>query len=79
MTIDPRKIREIARVCAVLSKSAATVEEHDIFADLAAKWISIARERESWLAVDLDRFDDDGGTLSIGAEVPLAGRSAPQT
>ena len=46
MTIDPRKIREIARVCAVLSKSAATVEEHDIFADLAAKWISIARERE---------------------------------
>jgi hypothetical protein len=74
MTIDPRKIHEIARVCAVLSNSAATVEEHDVFADLAAKWISIARKRERRLAVDLDRFDDDGGAPSIGAEAPLAGR-----
>ena len=46
MTIDPRKIREIAGVCAVLSNSAATAEEYAIFADLAAKWLSIARERE---------------------------------
>ena len=28
MTRDPKKFREIARVCAVLSKSAATQEEH---------------------------------------------------
>ena len=74
MTIDPRKIREIAGVCAVLSNSAATVEEHNIFADLAAKWLSIARERERRLAVDRDRFDDDGGAPSIGAEAPLVGR-----
>jgi len=42
MTIDPKKIREIARVCATLSKSAPTAEEHDIFAKLASKWVSIA-------------------------------------
>ena len=40
MTIDPRKIREIVRVCATLSKSAPTAEEPDIFADLALKWLS---------------------------------------
>ena len=74
MTIDPRKIREIAGVCAVLSNSSATAEENAIFADLAAKWLSIARERDRRPAVDLDRFDDDGGASSIGAEAPLAGR-----
>src|SRR5262245_28265519 len=59
MTIDPRRIREIARVCATLSKSAPTVEEHDIFANLALKWVTIALDRETRLAVDLDRLDDD--------------------
>jgi hypothetical protein len=47
MTIDPRKIREIARVCAALSKSAPTPEQHNIFADLASKWLSVARDRET--------------------------------
>ena len=47
MTIDPKKIREIARVCATLSKSAPTAEEHDIFANLASKWLSIALDREN--------------------------------
>ena len=43
MTID-KKIREIARVCATLSKSAPTAEEHDIFANLTLTWLSIALE-----------------------------------
>ena len=64
MTLDPKKIREIARVCATLSKSAPTAEEHDIFANLASKWLSIALDRETRLAIDLDRFDDDGGAPS---------------
>ena len=59
MTIDPKKIREIARVGATLSKSAPTAEEHDIFANLALKWLGIALDRETRLAIDLDRFDDD--------------------
>jgi hypothetical protein len=46
MTLDPKKIREIARVCATLSKSAPTAEEHDLFANLALKWLTIARDRE---------------------------------
>jgi hypothetical protein len=72
MTIDPRKIRELARMCATLSKSAPTGEEHDIFANLALKWVSIALDRETRLAIDLDRFDDDGGkpSVSIAAEAP---------
>src|SRR5215475_5991916 len=61
MTIDPRRIREIARVCATLSKSAPTAEEHDIFANLALKWLIIALDRETRFAVDLDRFDDGRG------------------
>ena len=56
MTIDPKKIREIARVCATLSKSAPTAEEHDIFANLALKWLSIALDRETQVAIDLDRL-----------------------
>ena len=77
MTIDPKKIREIARVCATLSKSAPTAEEHDIFANLASKWLSIALDRETRLAIDLDRFDDDGGapSISIAAEGPSFRRS----
>ena len=72
MTIDPKKIREIAHLCATLSKSAPTAEEHDIFANLASKWLSIALDRETRLAIDLDRFDDDGGapSVSIAAEGP---------
>jgi hypothetical protein len=57
MAIDPKKIREIARVCAALAERAPTAEEHDIFANLALKWISIALDRETRLAID--RFDDD--------------------
>jgi hypothetical protein len=72
MTIDPRRIREIARVCATLSKSAPTAEEHDIFADLALKWVTIALDREARLAVDLDRFDDDHGAPSVS----LAGQGS---
>ena len=40
MTIDPRKIREIARVCAPLSQSAPTAEERGIFDILALKWVT---------------------------------------
>jgi len=70
MTIDPKKIREIARVCATLSKSAPTAEEHDVFANLALKWLTIALDRETRLPIDLDRYDDDGGapSLSVIAE-----------
>ena len=62
MTLDPKNIREIARMCA----------EHDIFANLASNWLSIALDRETRLAIDLDRFDDDGGapSVSIAAEGP---------
>jgi hypothetical protein len=70
--IDPKKIREIARVCAALSANAQTPEEHDIFANQALKWLSIALDREARLAIDLDRFDDDGGapSVSVAAEGP---------
>ena len=67
MTIDPKKIHEIARVCAILSKSASTAEEHDVFANLASKWLTIARDREARLAV-VDRFDDDAQSTSVAAE-----------
>ena len=72
MTIDPKKIREIARVCAILSTSAPTREERDIFANLASKWLITALDRETQLAIDLDRFDDDGDAprASIAAEGP---------
>ena len=71
MTIDARKIREIARVCATLSKSAPTAEEHDIFANLALKWVTIALDRETRVAIDLDRYDDGGApSLSATAEGP---------
>jgi hypothetical protein len=65
VTIDPRRIREVARVCATLSKSAPTAEEHDIFANLALKWLGIALDRETRFEIDLDRFDDDGGAPSV--------------
>ena len=51
MTMDPKKIRGIARVCATLSKSAPTAEEHDIFANLALKWLTIALHRETQVAM----------------------------
>ena len=49
-----------------------TAEEHDIFANLTLKWLSIALDRETRLAIDLDRFDDDGGapSISVAAEGP---------
>jgi hypothetical protein len=69
MTIDPKKIREIARVCAILSTSAPTAEERDVFANLASKWVTIALDRETRLAV-VDPFDDDGdaSSVSVAAE-----------
>jgi hypothetical protein len=69
MTIDPKKIREIARVCATLSKSAPTAEERDVFANLALKWVTIALDRETCLAV-VDPVDDDGdaSSASVAAE-----------
>jgi hypothetical protein len=71
MTIDPKKIREIARVCATLSTGAPTAEEHDVFANLALKWITIALDRETRLAIDLDRYDNGGApSLSATAEGP---------
>jgi hypothetical protein len=42
MTIDPKKIREIALVCATLSKSAPTAEERGIFANPALKSATMA-------------------------------------
>ena len=63
MTIDPKKIREIARVRATLSKSAPTPDERDVFANLALKWLTIALDRETRLAIDLDRWDDDGAPI----------------
>jgi hypothetical protein len=71
MTIDPKNIREIARVCEALSKSASTAEEHDILVELALSWLRIAFEKETQrkntqLAIELDRFDDYGGAPSIG-------------
>ncbi len=70
MTIDPTKIREIARVCAALSKSAPSAEERDIFANLASKWRTVARDRETQLAIDFARFEDDGGAPSVVVEGP---------
>ena len=32
------------------------LEEHDIFANLASKWLSIALDRQTRLTIDLDRF-----------------------
>ena len=76
MTIDPRRIREIARVCTTLSKSAPTAEEHDIFANLALKWLSMALDRGTRFEIDLDRFDDDGGGPSV-SEIRTHGTSNP--
>jgi hypothetical protein len=49
MTKDPKKIREIVRVCITLSKSAATPEERDEFAELANKWQKFATNAEACL------------------------------
>lgn len=68
MTINPKKIREIARVCAILSKSAPTAEEHDVFANLALKWLTISLDRETQLAV-VDPFDDDSGAPREGSSL----------
>ena len=70
MTIDPRKIREIARVCTTLSQSAPTAEERDIFANLALKWVTIALDRETRHAIELDRFADDGGAPRLVSTLP---------
>jgi len=66
MTIDPKNIREITRVCEALSKGPSTAEEYDTLVELALSWLSIALEKETQLAIDLDRFYDDGGAPSVG-------------
>jgi hypothetical protein len=71
MTLDQKKIREIARVCSTLSKSAPTAEGHDIFANLTLKWVTMALDRlESQLVWTV--FEDDGGapSVSVTAEGP---------
>ena len=75
MTRDPKKFREIARVCAVLSKSAVTPEERDTFATLAETWRGMAASTESFRALldrdpvtdtdDLSRFDNNGGGVGL--------------
>jgi hypothetical protein len=75
MTRDPKKFREIARVCAVLSKSAVTPEERDIFANLAETWRGMAASTESLHTPldrdpgtdtdDLSRFDNNGGGVGL--------------
>ena len=73
MTRDPKKFREIARVCAVLSKSAATPEERDTFATLAETWRGMAASSESLLldrdpasdADDLNRFEHYGSGVGL--------------
>jgi hypothetical protein len=75
MTRDPKKFREITRVCAVLSKSAVTPEERDIFANLAETWRGMAASTESLHellnrvagtdANDLSRFDNNGGGVGL--------------
>jgi FixJ family two-component response regulator len=59
--------KPFADVCSVLATSAPTAQEHDLFADLASKWSRLALDRESQLATDLERFDDDGGAQSLEA------------
>jgi hypothetical protein len=51
MTKDPKKIREIARVCATLSRSATTPGERDAFKDLANKWQKFATDAEACLTL----------------------------
>ncbi|MGH6824216.1 hypothetical protein [Methyloceanibacter sp.] len=75
MTRDPKKFHEIARVCAVLSKSAVTPEERDIFASLAETWRGMASCSESLRALldgdpvtdaeDLSRLDSNGGGVGL--------------
>jgi hypothetical protein len=59
MTKDPKKFREIARVCATLSKSAATAEERDRLADLADKWRKFATDAEGSLALPDEGSDSE--------------------
>ena len=75
MTSDPKKFREIARVCAVLSKSAVTPKERDTFATLAETWRGMAASSESLHALldrdlatdadDLNRFEHYGSGVGL--------------
>ena len=73
MTRDPKKFREIARVCAVLSKSAVTPEERDIVATLAETWRGLAASNEILHALldqdpavdDLNRFEHYGSGVGL--------------
>jgi hypothetical protein len=58
VTKDPRKIREIARVCAMLSKSAATLKERNEFEELANKWQKFATNAEACLPLLDEGWDD---------------------
>ena len=73
MTRDP--ISQIARVCAVLSKSAVTPEERETFANLAETWRGMAASSESFHALldrdpavdadNLSRFDSNGSGVGL--------------
>jgi hypothetical protein len=69
MTKDPEKIREIARVCTTLSKSAATPEERDEFAELANKWQKFAANAEAGLPL----LDERGGILKRTVDIARCG------
>jgi hypothetical protein len=74
MTRDPKKFREIARVCAVLSKSAVTPKSA-ILSQLWPRLGEIRHSTESFRALldrdpvsdadDLSRFDNNGGGVGL--------------
>ena len=75
MTRDPKKFRQIARVCAVLSKSAVT-PKNAILSQLWPRpgeaWLLLARafarfstETPLRMPDDLSRFDNNGGGVGL--------------
>jgi hypothetical protein len=57
MISDPTKLLEIARMCATLSKSAASSEERDRFAELASKWQRLATVADTCILAPDERLD----------------------
>jgi hypothetical protein len=74
MTRDPKKFREIARVCTALSQSAVTVKERDTFATLAETWRGMAASTESVPVVfdqEAKKEDVSGDSIRFPAGVGL--------
>jgi hypothetical protein len=75
MMRDPKKFREIARVCASCRKALVTPEERDTFATVAETWRGMAASNETFRALldrdpvtdadDLSRFDNNGGGVGL--------------